>query len=424
MAPSACSALGLVLGLAACGGGGAGRAPAAPRIANLTLAPTAVYASSTPVTFSATFDFVDPDGDLASANLVVTDSLGAETGRQSTPILQANGVTSAQIGGSATAVLATAGIFTAHLQLVDRGGLLSNELTADITVRDFPWTTGAANPQPVWNPAVTALRNLVFVIGGERSDLFTQGPAIARCSAYDPVLDGWLALPPMPTARVGLTAVAAGGRLYAIGGATTPVHLPIGAVSNVVEEFDPQTLSWRVRAPMPTARAHAAAAELDGRIIVAGGDLQDGYQYLQPVATVESYDPATDTWSTLPPLPQPRTGAKAVVFGGRLLVGGAPFQTTGGSPSIDVYDPAANAWTTVPMPDNAGSGLATDGHTVWSISGGVLHATGDPAGGAWRRLTDGTVQTLHGSAGVFVGGRIVVLTDTATHRYQPADELR
>ena len=50
---------------------------------------------------------------------------------------------------------------------------------------------------------------------------------------------------------------------------------------------------------MPTARSELAAAALDGRIYVAGGIAQWG-----TTAAFEAYDPATDRWEELPPLPE------------------------------------------------------------------------------------------------------------------------
>ena len=407
--------------LASCSGRGS-VPPTAPAIRNLVVTPDAVYVSATPVVFTAQFDFTDPDGDLASAHLVITDGTGAVTATQTTSIQQANGVTAAQLTGFATAALTTPGTFTAHLTLTDRAGLVSNELTADVDVRPFPWTTAAALPVPVRNPAAVALGSHVYVLGGERTDLFTQGPASDRVNVYDPVLDGWAALPAMPTRRLRLAAAASGGRIYAIGGATTPATLPIDTVTNVVEEFDPQQQTWRARAPMPTARALAAAAELGGRIIVAGGDPGRGYSPSQPVATVESYDPATDTWSTLPSLPRPRAGVHAAVFGGRLLIGGEEFLTTGSTDEIDVYDPVANAWSVLPMPVPCTTALVTDGARLWAATGGSLNRTDDPAT-AWRTLTSSPQLTGSGP-GVFLGGRIFVFGEFSTLRYEVANEIR
>ena len=50
---------------------------------------------------------------------------------------------------------------------------------------------------------------------------------------------------------------------------------------------------------MPTSRSELAAAALAGRIYVAGGIAQLG-----TTAAFEAYDPATDHWEELPPLPE------------------------------------------------------------------------------------------------------------------------
>ena len=53
---------------------------------------------------------------------------------------------------------------------------------------------------------------------------------------------------------------------------------------------------------MPTPRAEVAVAELDGLLYVIGGFNQAG----APTASVEVYDPATDTWmAAAPKLPAP-----------------------------------------------------------------------------------------------------------------------
>lgn len=84
---------------------------------------------------------------------------------------------------------------------------------------------------------------------------------------------------------------------------------------------------WRPAAPMPTARRHAAAAALDGRVYVLGGWCAPAGgcgSAGKNLATVESYDPATDAWRAEPPLPTARRSLQAVALGGRLFaIGGA-----------------------------------------------------------------------------------------------------
>jgi hypothetical protein len=70
------------------------------------------------------------------------------------------------------------------------------------------------------------------------------------------------------------------------------------------------------------SRSQPLVARLvDGRVLVAGGI--DGAT-VGPSTEADLYDPATDTWTTLPPMPEPRARGAAVALpdGSVLLVGG------------------------------------------------------------------------------------------------------
>lgn len=419
--------VGLFSALAACSGGGGGAVgPTPPSIQDLVVSPTLVYVARTQTTFVSQFQVSDPNGDLDFASLVIRDAADVVIASQTTPIQQANGLTAAQLVGSTIVTISAPGVFTAHLTLTDRAVLVSNELTATIEARPFPWTSAARVPNPVRQPAAATIGDRVYVVGGERTDLFTQGPASGAANAYDPALDAWTALPPLPTPRVRLTATASGGRLYAIGGATTLATLPIGTASGVVEEFDPLTSAWRTRAPMPTPRAFAAAAELDGRIVVVGGDSGDGYTWFAPLTVVESYDPVANTWTTLPPLPRARAQVHAIVLGGKLWVGGNEVFRTDVDDEFDVYDPVANEWSVVAYPYSATDFLLADADAAIALTNAGLWGSDDLANQNWRELTSPTLPQYLVGAGpsALVGRRIIVFGEFATARYSIDDEIR
>ena len=86
---------------------------------------------------------------------------------------------------------------------------------------------------------------------------------------------------------------------------------------------------------MSLRRSYVAAAETGGQIYVAGGMTGETGR---PLATFQRYDPRSDSWTTLPQLPEPvRAGKGAALDGSIYVVGGT---TTGGRGGRDLDDPA------------------------------------------------------------------------------------
>jgi len=115
---------------------------------------------------------------------------------------------------------------------------------------------------------------------------------------------------------------------------------------------------WATKAPMPTARAESAAGAINGRLYVAGGD--DG---TKPLAALEVYDPSTDTWTAKTPMPAAINAAASAVINGQLYVAGGAVLTNPAQPgpfsTLYSYDPTTDAWTTLaPMPTPEAGGTA------------------------------------------------------------------
>src|SRR5947209_793667 len=108
------------------------------------------------------------------------------------------------------------------------------------------------------------------------------------------LLSQWQSVTPLPTARFGPAAVPGpDGRIYALGGASSSGNL------TTVEAYDPRTDSWTAVASMPTPRFRPAAVlGPDGRIYALGGINSSGGLPTN-LATVEVYDPRTDSWTTV-----------------------------------------------------------------------------------------------------------------------------
>jgi hypothetical protein len=79
-------------------------------------------------------------------------------------------------------------------------------------------------------------------------------------------------------------------------------------------------------------RFRPAAARLgDGGVIIAGGDGRTNQTSGLTKDSADIYDPVADTWSPLPPMPEPRAGGTALTLtdGSVLLVGGYVAETGG-----------------------------------------------------------------------------------------------
>ncbi len=179
-----------------------------------------------------------------------------------------------------------------------------------------------------------------------------------------------------------------GDKMYVIGGASTlpgstavhPArpHYSVGAV----EEYDPAANTWRARAPIPTPRNHATAGVVNGKIYVIGGRVGGAFvsSGSSNVGIVEEYDPATDAWG--PPrarMPSARSAMSSGTWGGKIYVTGGEGQdyvTMFTFRSLEAYDPASNTWATLPSMPVSRHGLAgaVVGNRLHMVSGDVQSA--------------------------------------------------
>lgn len=207
--------------------------------------------------------------------------------------------------------------------------------------------------------------------------------------AYDPAADTWKALAPMPTKRGSPVAATVNGKLYVIGGASThpgssePAVLPNRPhrALATVEEYDPATNTWRARAPMPTARNHAAIGVVDGKIYVIGGRVGAAFMGVASnTDVVEEYDPATDSWGAVRArMPTARSATAWGTYGGKIYVAGGEFQNgqlMAAFRALEAYDPKTNTWAAMPSMPVPRHGLAgaTVGNRLHLASGDIQSA--------------------------------------------------
>ena len=249
------------------------------------------------------------------------------------------------------------------------------------------WSRLKSNPVPVHHGAAVGIRKKFYVLGGFRL------PDTGRIGwypenkawVYDTETETWSALPPMPTARGGLAAVAVDSKIYVVGGAKIPSGRelvdglnPGGPVELVgtMEVFDTENNSWTTLKPMTLPRNHHDVAYLDGKLYVIGGTIGSCFPgaWASNVPMNEMYDIATDTWSTRAPMAAARSAIGAVALGGRIyVIGGEGWVDEAGRVfhANEVYDPKSNSWAEgarMPTPRHGFAKGVIDGK-LYAVSG-------------------------------------------------------
>jgi N-acetylneuraminic acid mutarotase len=116
------------------------------------------------------------------------------------------------------------------------------------------------------------------------------------------------------------------GKIYVIGGRLfgNGVANEINdALTNLDDnmEYDPKTDKWTPMDPMPIRRSGFAADSLDGKIYVFGGQMADGSS-----RDVERYDPITNKWSIEPNMQADRSGLAVAAYKDRIFVFGGQHE--------------------------------------------------------------------------------------------------
>ncbi len=130
--------------------------------------------------------------------------------------------------------------------------------------------------------------------------------------------------------------------------------------------------AWEVMAPLPEPRVFAAVvAGEDGYVYVAGGT-SDGAGNT-PTDTLYRYDTASDTWSSLAPLPVPLEQHDGVAVEGKIYLPG-----DGTTDTTYVYDTASDVWSEIP----ANNGYTPRSHYKVAALGSRIYVVGGIEGSA------------------------------------------
>jgi N-acetylneuraminic acid mutarotase len=196
------------------------------------------------------------------------------------------------------------------------------------------WTATAPLPTGRTYLGVATVDGKIYAIGGDSTDANEM---------YDPANNTWTTKKPMLKEVTTFCAVAYKNKIYCL-----------GSVLN--EVYDTQTDSWEMKTPIPTHRFYASANVVNDKIYVISGRVGGGWAPLTCTNVTEMYDPATDTWTTMTPMPETLqynesisidSNMVSIVLDNKIYVFG--------STHVQIFDPQTNSWTIGP-PSTIGAG--------------------------------------------------------------------
>lgn len=219
-----------------------------------------------------------------------------------------------------------------------------------------------------------------------------------RNDVYDTTTHTWWSVPAAPvpdTNTWGCASAVLGDDIYLLGGWS-------GGSSHRVYHSDTNTWS-SIASPGSYSYGHAAAAVGGLVYIIAPG-----------TGRTRSYDPGTNTWTTLANLPTAMNSASltAAAIGDKIYV-------VGHASLLGIYDSASNSWTLGPsLPWNTyAAGVTVLGEQLYVFGGGgstggsVVRKTVqryDPATNAWTLLPTEMPTARYWCAAAAVGGSAYV----------------
>lgn len=251
------------------------------------------------------------------------------------------------------------------VRLVALGGLASLALAASASAAPKPgtWTSLAPLPTATEGLSAGSVDNLVVGAYG-----FKQGTGDSdQTVVYNIASNTW---------RTGSTApggpssegigVSKGHYFYALGSRDFPQE-------HMNNRYDPKTDTWTQLAPMPTGRGGLGAAVVDNSIYAVGGRVGGSpCQGASALDTVERYDIKTNTWTTAAPLPTPLSDIGVIAHGNRIYVFGGCTSAHTVVNTVYIYDRKTDSWSQgAPMPTARAAfyGVGIKGDRIYVMGG-------------------------------------------------------
>jgi N-acetylneuraminic acid mutarotase len=210
-------------------------------------------------------------------------------------------------------------------------------------------------------PAYGFIRGKLYVVGGRDA----AGTPIPGGEVYDPATDAWSQIADAPTAYGAAGSAVVGDKLYVIGGCDWG-----GCGYNDVQIYDPATDTWSAGTPYPEPISYSSCGTVDGVLTCAGGAYEPATGTPRDTAHTYTLNTATGDWHRVADAPVDFWGATGTAADGELLVGGGAEISAGAvTNEARAYDPASDSWSALPnLPNPVLSAQAAPG---WYSVGGM-----------------------------------------------------
>jgi len=158
--------------------------------------------------------------------------------------------------------------------------------------------------------------------------------SVAYFYKLNPKTNNWVKLADVPKPATNFSLAVVKGKIYAIGG---------DIFQNANREYDPETDIWKILEPMPTARQHINCGVYENQIYIAGG-LTSWKNITQKH---EVYDVLSNSWSEKAAIPSLRNNATVVSLDSLIYVfGGAGTKENiwGDNWTVETYNVNTDTW--------------------------------------------------------------------------------
>jgi N-acetylneuraminic acid mutarotase len=196
---------------------------------------------------------------------------------------------------------------------------------------------------------------------------------------YDPVKNRWNRSIDLPDTRFAGTLAYWNNELHFFGGAGA--DRVTSTNTHWVLKYNEVDRGWQKASPMPRVGDHMGATVMNNRIYLIGGEHGHGVSYVQHDNVFE-YNPTTDSWREMAPMPSPSSHFEANVlqYDGRIWVVGGMTQAWRVTNEVRSFDPVRNTWRIhESLPDGRKGGYG------WISNGRMFYAAGEVEGGSESR---------------------------------------